>query len=77
MNARSIRFRLTIWYAGLLTLLLAMFGGVIYFTLERFLERNLSDTLAKDAVERTEKPEFVIGQPLDPTDSLHVIQHVF
>ena len=49
MNARSIRFRLTIWYAGLLTLLLAMFGGVIYFTLERFLERNLSDTLAKDA----------------------------
>jgi hypothetical protein len=35
------------------------------------------DTLAKHAVERTEKPEFVIGQPLDPTDSLHVIQHVF
>src|SRR5881396_3876295 len=49
MNARSIRFRLTVWYAGLLTLLLALFGGVIYFTLERFLERNLSDTLAKDA----------------------------
>lgn len=33
----------------LLTILLALFGGVIFFTLERFLERNLSDTLAKDA----------------------------
>jgi heavy metal sensor kinase len=49
VNRRSIRFRLTVWYAGLLTLLLAAFGGAIYFTLEKFLERNLSDTLAKDA----------------------------
>ena len=49
MNPRSIRFRLTVWYAGLFTLLLALFGGVIYIALERFLERNLSDTLAKDA----------------------------
>src|SRR5262245_20684704 len=49
MNSRSIRFRLTVWYAGLLTFLLALFGGVIYFTLERFLDRNLAETLAKDA----------------------------
>src|SRR2546425_313437 len=49
MNPRSIRFRLTVWYAGLFTLLLALFGGVIYIALERFLERNLGDTLAKDA----------------------------
>src|SRR5215831_16046284 len=49
MKTRSIRFRLTVWYAGLLAVLLILFGGVIYFTLERFLERNLIDTLAKDA----------------------------
>src|SRR5262245_28051240 len=49
MNTGSIRFRLTLWYAGLLTTLLALFGVVIYFTLERFLERSLTDTLAKDA----------------------------
>src|SRR2546426_2964974 len=49
MNTRSIRFRMSIWYAGLLTVLLILFGGFIYFALERFLERNLSDTLAKDA----------------------------
>src|SRR6266571_2363414 len=49
MNTRSIRFRMSIWYAGLLTVLLVLFGGFIYFALEKFLERNLNDTLAKDA----------------------------
>src|SRR5437899_12551105 len=49
MNTRSIRFRMSIWYAGLLTVLLVLFGGFIYFALEKFLESNLSDTLAKDA----------------------------
>jgi heavy metal sensor kinase len=49
MTQRSIRFRLTVWYAGLLAILLVLFGGFIYLTLERFLERSLSDTLAKEA----------------------------
>src|SRR5262245_50780035 len=49
MSTRSIRFRLTMWYAGLLAILLVLFGGFIYLTLEKFLERNLSDTLAKEA----------------------------
>src|SRR5947199_4207570 len=49
MSRRSIRFRMSIWYACVLTVLLILFGGFIYFALERFLERNLSDTLAKDA----------------------------
>lgn len=30
MNARSIRFRLTVWYAGLLAALLVLFGVFIY-----------------------------------------------
>jgi len=49
VKTRSIRFRLTAWYAGLLTVLLVLFGVFIYFTLERFLETNLRDTLAKEA----------------------------
>jgi hypothetical protein len=48
MNTHSIRFRLTAWYAGLLAGLLVLFGVFIYFTLDRFLERNLRDTLAKE-----------------------------
>src|SRR5215813_2528782 len=49
MNTRSIRFRMGVWYAGLLTVFLILFGGFIYFALEKFLESNLSDALAKDA----------------------------
>jgi len=49
MNVRSIRFRLGAWYAGLLAALLVLFGGFIYLTLERFLERSLQETLSKEA----------------------------
>jgi len=49
MKTRSIRFRLTAWYAGLLGALLVLFGIFIYFTLDRFLEAGLRDTLAKEA----------------------------
>ncbi len=49
MNVRSIRFRMGAWYAGLLTLLLTLLGGFIYFTLHRYLENNLEETLTKEA----------------------------
>src|SRR5262245_2639925 len=49
MKTGSIRFRMAVWYAGLLTILLILFGGFIYLTLEKFLERNLSDALGKEA----------------------------
>jgi heavy metal sensor kinase len=49
MNTKSIRFRLTAWYAGLLTCVMVLFGIFIYFTLDQFLERNLRDSLRKQA----------------------------
>ncbi len=49
MNTRSIRFRLTVWYAGLLAALLALFGVSVYFGLARYLEWSLKDSLAKQA----------------------------
>src|SRR5207247_588912 len=48
MSTRSIRFRLSAWYAGLLAGLLVLFGLFIYFTLDHFLESNLRETLAKE-----------------------------
>src|SRR5262245_54014887 len=62
MNTRSVRFRLTVWYAGLLTTLLALFGVVVYIALERFLERSLTDTLAKDAQTIGQSWLFDMGQ---------------
>ena len=41
MNPRSIRFRLTAWYAGLLALLLLTFGVSTYVGLERYLASGL------------------------------------
>jgi len=49
VNVRSIRFRLGAWYAALLVLLLMLFGGFVYLTLDQFLERNLQETLSKEA----------------------------
>jgi heavy metal sensor kinase len=46
MNPRSIRFRLTAWYAGLLALMLIAFGGTVYFGLERYLTASLSNQLS-------------------------------
>jgi heavy metal sensor kinase len=49
MNTASIRFRMTAWYAGLLATLVLLFSVFIYFTLQRFLENRLRETLAKEA----------------------------
>lgn len=49
MNTRSIRFRLTLWYAGLLAGLLILFGLLIYIGLARHLESSLEEALSKQA----------------------------
>ncbi|MBL8206496.1 MAG: heavy metal sensor histidine kinase [Blastocatellia bacterium] len=49
MNPRSIRFRLTAWYAGLLALVLLLFGGSTWFGLAHYLNRSLTDSLARQA----------------------------
>ncbi len=49
MNTRSIRFRLTVWYAGLLAGLLLLFGGSTWFGLAHYLTRSLSESLARQA----------------------------
>ena len=65
MNTRSIRFRLGAWYAGLLGLLLILFGGFVYFTLEQFLERSLQENLSKEAQTIGEALLSKIGQTGD------------
>lgn len=41
MNARSIRFRLVVWYAGCLTLFFMILCAVLFLNLRQFLERDL------------------------------------
>jgi len=48
MNTRSLRFRITAWYAALLAGALLMFGVSVYLGLERYLYWNLQRTLGAD-----------------------------
>lgn len=47
MNPRSLRFRLILWYAGLLTAVFLLFGVALYQELRNYLESSLAQTLAR------------------------------
>ena len=49
MNARSIRFRLTTWYAAIIAATLAVFCGVAYLGLNRYMTNDLSTQLSDQA----------------------------
>jgi hypothetical protein len=49
MNSGSIRFRLTVWYAGVLAGILVLFSIVIYVGVSHFLRRSLHESVVKDA----------------------------
>ena len=49
MNTRSIRFRLTVWYAALLAGLLVLFCASVYIGLNQYLKLTLKDSLVKEA----------------------------
>ena len=49
MNVKSIHFRMTAWYAGLLVCLLILFGASVYFGLRRYLERTVRAALSEQA----------------------------
>ncbi|HWY20013.1 MAG TPA: ATP-binding protein [Candidatus Acidoferrum sp.] len=48
MNTRSLRFRITAWYAGLLAGTLMVFGASVYLGLERYLDWTLQRTLVAE-----------------------------
>src|SRR2546423_11304544 len=50
MNTKSLRFRMTAWYAGLLAGSLLLSGAFIYLGLESYLQRNLRSSLQEQAL---------------------------
>jgi heavy metal sensor kinase len=49
VNTRSIRFRLVVWYAGLLTVIFVLLGALMFFQLKGYLENNLLESQARRA----------------------------
>src|SRR5579871_2944667 len=44
MNTRSIRFRLAVWYGGLLIAVFVLVGGLMYAGLKFYLDHSLAET---------------------------------
>ncbi len=61
MNTRSIRFRLTVWYAGLVAGLLVLFGASVYIGLSHYLELTLKDSLTNEAQQIGERLLVNVG----------------
>lgn len=49
MNARSIGFQLTAWYAGVIAVVFLLLGGFMYLGMKHHLEKSLRETQAKRA----------------------------
>lgn len=62
MITSSIRFRMALWYAGLLAGALFLFGAATYLGLERYLQRSLEEALSKQARSIGETLVISIGQ---------------
>lgn len=45
MNHRSLRFKLTVWYAGLLIVVVVTSGSLVYFGLREYLEADIQSGL--------------------------------
>ena len=65
MNTRSIRFRLTVWYAGLLAGSLILFGVFTYLVLGHYLAVLLDESLVKQTQQIGETLVANIGQSGD------------
>ncbi len=65
-----IRLRLTLWYAGLLAAILAVFGAGVYLTLRQSLYHNLDETIEARASGVLSSLRFDEGQPVLPDGSL-------
>jgi len=73
MYRRSIRFRLTLWYAVILTAALGLFGGLLWLSLRHRLIAELDDELSASAArfesyfksETMEAPEGQLRDELD------------
>jgi heavy metal sensor kinase len=72
MNPRSLRFRLIIWYAGLLTGVFLLFGVALYQVLRGYLEHSLAETLLR----RSDQIAVSLLSNLDKTGERYVADEI-
>src|SRR5580692_5038399 len=72
MNTRSIRFRLVVWYAGLLIAVFVLLGGLMYAGLKQYLEQSLAQAQMRRARQIADTLLVNIGA----TGETHVISEI-
>ncbi len=72
MNPRSLRFRLIMWYAGLLTGVFLLFGIALYQVLRGYLENSLTQTLTR----RSEQIALSLLANIDKTGEQYVADQI-
>jgi len=72
MNTRSIRFRLVVWYSGLLLGVFILLGGMMYTGLKLYLEESLREAQVRRAKQIAETLLANIGQ----TGQAHVVNEI-
>src|SRR5882724_11902287 len=72
MNARSIRFRLIVWYAGLLVGVFILMGSLMYTGLKLYLEQSLS----RAQVRRARQIADTLLANIDQTGRAHVVNEI-
>src|ERR1700722_2064325 len=72
MNTRSIRFRLIVWYAGLLMAVFILLGILMYGGLKLYLE----DSLSKAQVRRAQQIADTLLSNIGKTGEAHVINEI-
>ncbi len=63
---RSIRFRLTLWFAAILAIILALFGGFVYSLQTRDLNRATLDRLANEIRQIQTSDRFADREMFEP-----------
>ncbi|HXD00050.1 MAG TPA: ATP-binding protein [Verrucomicrobiae bacterium] len=72
MNTRSIRFRLVLWYAGVLTAAFILLGGLMYAGLKLHLETSL----AGDQIYRAQRIGDTLLANIGKTGEAHVVSEI-
>ncbi len=72
MTLHSIRFRLVVWYAGLLFASYVLLGALIYAGLQAYLVRNLGLT----QVQRAQQMAETLLANVDKTGEAHVVEEI-
>ncbi|MGD0816110.1 MAG: ATP-binding protein [Verrucomicrobiota bacterium] len=72
MNTRSLRFRLIMWYAGLLTGVFLLYGAVMYQALRHYLKQSLVQSMER----RNRQITLSLLAGVDKTGERYVIDEI-